>query len=532
MDGPKKHSVLIVDDENSNIMALTYILGPEYTVYAAKSGQKALEAAGKYLPDVILLDILMPEMDGYAVISALKKAENTRDIPVIFITGLSDAGDEEKGLSLGAADYIGKPFRPAIVKLRIRNQIMIIDQTRLIIEKETAEKTSRHRSEFISRMSHEMRTPMNAIMGMSALAKDAVDSEKRDDMLEIIKTASGQLLKLIDDVLDMSDIEDNKLRLSFSEFGFAGMIRDMLDKAGLEAGKKRQSLTTVIDPSIPDTLVGDEKRLAQVIFSLLSNAIKFTPEHGVVQINAFVCDVEEETLTMQIEVTDNGIGMSEEQRKKLFIPFEQADGGIDRKYGGVGLGLAVSRYIIGLMGGEIWAESEPGRGSRFAFTVKMRLRTPEVKEAGPTSLDGKTALLAEDVEINREIVIAMLEETGLKIVCAENGSEALDMFSTDPGRYDVILMDINMPGMDGAEATRRIRALGTPEGTRVPIIAMTANVLMSEVETYLADGMTDHIGKPIDFDELINKLNKYCNIQCENSDSNKFVNNSDLLTSL
>jgi len=509
MDESKKNSVLIVDDENSNIMALTHILGSEYTVYAVKNGQKALEAAEKYSPDVIILDIMMPEMNGYAVISALKNAENTRDIPVIFITGLSNADDEEKGLSLGATDYIVKPFSPAIVNLRVRNQIKIINQTRMIIEKETAEKASRQKSEFLSRMSHEMRTPMNAIMGMSVLAKTTANNEKRDDMLDKINISSCRLLKLIDDVLDMSDIEDNKLRLSSAEFSFAVMIREILNEANPDVKKKLQSLTTDISPSIPDTLIGDEKRLSQVILNLVSNAIKFTPDQGAIQINAFVREVEQETLTLQIEVIDNGIGMSTEQQEKLFIPFEQADGGADRKYGGAGLGLAISKYIVGMMGGKLWVESEQDKGVKVAFIVNTQLAAPQAKDDSSFSFADKTALLAEDVEINREIVMAMLEDTGLNIECAENGYETLEKFSSAPDQYDVILMDINMPVMDGLEATRRIRKLDAPKGAQIPIIAMTANVLMSEVETYLANGMTDHIGKPIDFDKLRNKLNKY-----------------------
>jgi len=509
MNETKKNSVLIVDDENSNIITLTHILGSDYTVLTVKNGQTALKVAEEQQPDVILLDIIMPEMDGYEVITALKNSETTKNIPVVFITGMINAADEEKGLSLGAADYIGKPFSPAIVKLRVLNQINQINLTRLIVEKETAEKTSRQRSEFLSRMSHEMRTPMNAIMGMTTLAKNTKNGEKLDNMLDEINNASGRLLKLIDDVLDMSDIEDGKLSLNCSEFSFAAMIRDILNKANPDVKKKHQSLTNAIDPSIPDTLVGDERRLSQVILNLLSNANKFTQEQGSIQINAFVQEVESDSLTLQIEVIDNGLGMSPEQKEKLFIPFEQADGGIDRQFGGAGLGLAIARYLVGLMGGEIWVESEPGKGSKFMFTVKTQIKALETTDDTPISFDGKKLLLVEDIEINREIVLAMLEETGLTIVCAENGQEAVDMFSSDTGQYDIILMDINMPVMNGVEATRRIRALDIPEGSQVPIIAMTANVLMSEVETYLADGMNDHIGKPVDFDKLLNKLSKY-----------------------
>ena len=509
MNAAKKNSVLIVDDVNANITALANILSPDYTVYAAKNGQDAITAAAQYLPDVILLDIIMPEMDGYAVMAALQGCETTRRIPVILITGLSNPADEEKGLSLGAVDYIRKPFSPAIVKLRVQNQIKIINQTHQIIEKEAAEKSSRARSEFLSRMSHEMRTPMNAIMGMTALAKNTVEIAKRDDMLDKISIASRHLLEFIDDILDVSDMEDNKLRLSCGEFSFAVMIREILNKAHPNIKAKQQSLTTDIDPSIPDALIGDEKRLAQVILHLLSNAGKFTPEQGSIQINAFVRQVEDETLTMQIEVVDNGIGVSKEQREKLFIPFEQVDGGMDRKFGGAGLGLALAKHIVELMDGEIRVESEQGKGAKFAFTIKAQLRAPATQDDSQVSLDGKTALLVEDVEINREIVMAMLESTGLHIECAENGREALDVFTTNPDKFDVILMDINMPEMDGVEATRRIRALDAPAGARVPIIAVTANVLMSEVDTYLAAGMNDHIGKPVDFDKLVNKLHKY-----------------------
>jgi CheY-like chemotaxis protein len=360
-------------------------------------------------------------------------------------------------------------------------------------------------------MSHEMRTPMNAIMGMTALMKKTVENEKREDMLDKISNASEQLMKLIDNVLDMSDIEDNKLRLSCSYFSFADMIRQITDKADPAIKSKRQTLTTYIDPTIPDFITSDRKRLTQVIMDLLDNAGKFTPEQGSIRLNAFFCGVEDETLTLRIEVIDNGMGISKEQCEKLFVPFEQGDGGIDRKFGGSGLGLAISQHIVGLMGGAIAVESEPGKGSKFFFDIKTSLTTPKAKDETPVMLKGKTALLVEDVEINREIVMAMLEDTGLQIVCAENGSEALELFTACPKKFDVILMDINMPGMDGAEATRRIRALDTPESMRVPIIAMTANVLTSEVETYFSAGMTGHIGKPMDPEKLLSTLNEYLN---------------------
>ena len=519
----KKNSILIVDDEKSNILALTHILNPEYTVYAARDGQGAVNAASKHLPDIVLLDILMPGMDGYGAIAALKNSEITRDIPVIFITGLSNAGDEEKGLAMGAADYIAKPFSPEIVKLRVRNQLTIINQMReldeqlrqqarmrqIIIEKELAEQTTRAKSEFMSRMSHEMRTPMNAIIGMTNLARATDAREKRDEYLDKAGNASRHLLRLIDDILDLFDIGEGNFSLAPSEFNLADIVRSSLDSVKIESGEKQQTLSSDIDASLPDVFTGDGKRLAQVIGNLLSNACKFTPEQGSIELRAFTHSILNDTLTLQVEVSDNGIGIPEDKQKKLFIPFEQADGGSDRKFGGAGLGLVLSRRIVELMGGEIWAESEYGKGSKFSFTVKLNTCSPRPEDAGPASFEGKTILLADDVDINREIVLALLEDTLIQIECAVNGLEALDMFTADPGKYHLIIMDINMPKMDGVEASRRIRALTAPEGAQVPIIAMTANTVSEEVESYLAAGMTDHIGKPVDFDTLLYKLKEY-----------------------
>ncbi|MDR0495103.1 MAG: response regulator [Treponema sp.] len=510
MDDIKKNSVLIVDDEDTNIMALTYILNPEYAVFAVKDGQDAIEVAEEYHPDIILLDVVMPEMDGYTVISALKKSEKTQDIPVIFITGLNNPGDEEKGLSLGAADYISKPFSPAIVKLRVQNHMQIINQTRLIIEKDTAEKSSRAKAEFLSRMSHEMRTPMNAVMGMIQLLKNTDEAEKKADCLEKMNLASRQLLQLIDDLRDIYDIENGKLRLVNAEFGFQAVIREVTEKITAKTAQKRQILAVAIDPAIPDALIGDGKRLEQVMSILLSNAEKFTQEEGSIQFNVFIREISEDTLIIQAEVIDNGIGISKEKQKILFTPFEQADGGMSRKFGGAGLGLAIAQCIIGLMGGEIGVESEQGKGSKFTFFFKAQIEQPgQAAENKPVSFAGKTALVVDDVEINREIIVALMENTGMKMERAANGKEAFELFSANQKKIDIIIMDINMPEMDGVEATRRIRALGTPESAQIPIVAMTANVLTDEVEKYMAAGMNDYIGKPVNLKELTNVLCKY-----------------------
>jgi CheY-like chemotaxis protein len=257
------------------------------------------------------------------------------------------------------------------------------------------------------------------------------------------------------------------------------------------------------------TLIGDENRYETIIMCLLSNAVKFTPEQGAIQLIASVRETENESITLQVEVVDNGIGIPEEQQEEIFAPFVQADGGIDRKFSGAGLGLSIAKRFIELMDGAIWVESEPDKGSRFVFTTKLQVKEPEAAGSGPVFYEGMTALLADDVEINRDIVMALLEDTGLKFVCAENGQEAVDHFTADPEGFHIIFMDINMPVMDGVEATRQIRAYESTVGFNTPIIAITANVLMNEVETYYAAGMTDHIGKPVDYDILIEKMKKH-----------------------
>jgi CheY-like chemotaxis protein len=273
--------------------------------------------------------------------------------------------------------------------------------------------------------------------------------------------------------------------------------------------------------------MGDDQRIAQVITNLLSNAVKFTPEGGNIHIEASLIDETDENCELRIEVADNGIGVSPDQQEKLFNAFEQAESGTSRKYGGTGLGLAISKRIVELMGGKIWVESELGKGARFIFTIrllKLSLSSPiidyvnnyldignasENRAAVKGEFLGKTLLFAEDVDINREILITLLANTGLAIDCAENGKEAVQMMEAALEKYDIVFMDIQMPIMDGLEATRRIRSLPLCERGRLPIIAMTANVFKDDIEACLAAGMDDHISKPFDIDKVLEKLRRY-----------------------
>ena len=528
--------------------------------------------------------------------------------------------------------------------------VLMRDATELIEAKNLAEAASKAKSEFFSTMSHEMRTPMNAIIGMTAIAKKTDGIIEKNQALNKIGEAASHLLGIINDVLDMAKIEADKLDLVSVEYNFEKMLQKVATVINFRVDEKRQNFTVNVDNTVPRFIVGDDQRLAQVITNLLSNAVKFTPDGGSINLKVSFNSESDEDCELRIEVTDNGIGISPQHQGKLFRAFEQAESGTSREYGGTGLGLAITKRIVELMGGEIWVESKLGEGSRFVFTVKVQrgskssrsLLLPGVnwknvrimavddmkeirsqfqelfnhldiicdvasdgfeafrfiKERGDydiyfvdwqmpemdgieltrrikshsegrqpvvimiTALDwdnirdeairagvdkhllkplfssaiidcvneclgvddidadiknttvlegfeGKKLLLAEDIEINREIFIALLDGTGIIIDCAENGQEALDMVEAAPDKYDIVFMDMQMPKMDGLEATRRIRALNVMQGYRLPIVAMTANVFKDDIENCLAAGMDNHLGKPLDIDKIYDMLRKY-----------------------
>jgi CheY-like chemotaxis protein/two-component sensor histidine kinase len=382
-------------------------------------------------------------------------------------------------------------------------------------------------------MSHEIRTPINAIIGMTAIGKSAKDIERKDYSFGKIDDASTHLLGVINDILDMSKIEANKFKLSAEEFDFEKMIQRIISVVNFQVEKKSQNFTVNIDKNIPRFLFGDDQRLAQVITNLLSNAIKFTPENGSIRLEINLVENNElpsqnKICTLQVSVIDTGIGITAEQHSRMFTSFEQADSNTSRRFGGTGLGLAISKNIVEMMNGHISLKSEIGCGSTFSFTVQLEYvknnivnnghSGEDTETSGETgdSFEGYCVLLAEDVEINREIVLSLLEPARLEIDCAENGIEAVRKFNEAPGKYDLIFMDVQMPEMDGYEATRRIRDFesgmkadnGHLSG-QIPIIAMTANVFKEDVERCLEAGMTGHIGKPLDIGELFKILRKY-----------------------
>jgi signal transduction histidine kinase/DNA-binding NarL/FixJ family response regulator len=373
--------------------------------------------------------------------------------------------------------------------------------------KEQADRANRAKTAFLANMSHEIRTPMNSVIGMAHLALQHATGEKQRRYLETIKHSSEHLLGLINAVLDMSKIEAGELRLDATDFQLSAIL-GRLDQQMLErARSKGLALRFDIDKALEKSFRGDPLRLEQVLLIHMDNAVKFT-ERGEITVRARLLDGDAKGCGVRFEVQDTGIGITEQARDRLFQVFQQADQSTTRKYGGTGLGLAISRQLVALMGGEVGVHSEPGKGSTFWFTVRLAPGSTAVAmaesplRADSKALAGMRILLAEDNPVNQFVATAMLEQVGATVSVVGDGQAALDLLHSE--RFDCVLMDVQMPRMDGLEATRRIRADSTL--ARVPVVAMTANAWNENRQACLDAGMDDFVSKPVQPAVLYDKL--------------------------
>ncbi|MCL2075310.1 MAG: response regulator [Betaproteobacteria bacterium] len=417
------------------------------------------------------------------------------------------------------------PCEESLIRVRHRGELILaayardLREQKAIIEEirkaEAAKAASNAKSIFLANMSHEIRTPLNGVIGFAELALDEEDTPAiTKEYLEKIKSSAIGLLDIVSDILDISKIESSKMELDKATFDLHAILHTCRTIVELKAEEKGIALHFYAEPLVGKKLVGDPVKLRQVLLNLLSNAIKFT-NYGVVKLKVVAEKETAENVTISFEVKDSGIGMNSEQLKYIFEPFVRADAGTTRKYGGTGLGLAIAKGFVELMGGNLCAESAPGLGSRFYFTLpfdtiavaddSMQKDTPIVSTKPVFSGD---VLVCEDNRINQDVIINHLTRIGLNPTVAENGKQGVEYAKSrmEQGNpYDLILMDIYMPVMDGLEATQHLFKMGN----KTPIIALTANVLATDRETYLQQGMADFLGKPFTSQELWTCLSRH-----------------------
>ena len=380
--------------------------------------------------------------------------------------------------------------------------------------KDKAEKMSQAKGEFLANMSHEIRTPMNGVIGTLQLLEDTDLSDEQKEFVDIAHKSADALLAILNDILDLSKIEAGKLSFENIAFDIRRIVKDIVVLHSLKAEQQGVVLRQQIDESFPAFLMGDPMRLRQVIVNLVSNALKFTKQ-GEVKISIDVVAKDADSVELKITVSDTGIGIPEAAQETLFNAFTQADGSTTRKYGGTGLGLAIVSQLVEMMGGALGMDSVEGKGSSFWFTVNLQ-NTEVIPGAVATTVNGDEnfqlnakILLVEDNPINQMVAQKMLEKIGSKAVIANNGIEALELLALQA--FDLVLMDCQMPEMDGFDATREIRRLEikTLAQKRLPVIAMTANVMSGDRERCLEVGMDDYIGKPVQRDQLATVLRKW-----------------------
>jgi len=550
-----KNIVLIVDDNVENLNVLSDILDSNgYIVHMAISGADALKSISVSIPDLVLLDINMPGMSGFEVCSKIKENIATTNIPILFLSALSEVTDMVKAFELGGLDYITKPYIPEIVLARVKTHIELykmkqnleklvkdrtaelqtvneelISTTEILKDnyaeieeaKEKAEESERLKTAFLQNMSHEIRTPMNAITGFSSmLNKPGLTEEKRKSFISIINNSSAQLLSIVTDILTISSIDTNQEKVNITQVSINDIIVDLLSIFKPQANN--QNISLYIKQQLVDKhseIYTDSTKLTQIMTNLLTNSLKFTHEgfiefgytlrqaHGLIE-SVIEPEVTEHSQSIEIQfyVKDTGIGIKPELQEKIFERFRQADLSINKKYGGTGLGLSISKGFVEILGGKIWVESEPDKGATFYFTIPYN---PVNKTDLEFSIHKQnetlaTILIAEDEEFNFLLIEELLLDMNFKLIHTKDGRETIE-FCKDNKEVDLILMDIKMPVMDGYNAALVIKTFRP----NLPIIAQTAYALKNEIENFGGQAFDDYITKPIDGNELKEKVLKY-----------------------
>ena len=515
---PRKPTILVVDDTRDNLALMSNLLKGTYKVKIALTGEKALRIArSPDQPDLILLDIMMPGLDGFEVCQRLKGDPATALIPVIFLTGKSKLEDEQKGLELGAVDYITKPISPPILLARVRNHLalktmadfMLVKNVELDNARAAAEKANRAKSDFLASMSHELRSPLNAILGFGQLMETETPPPtiSQQESLTRILLAGWHLLKLIDEILDLAKVESGRVPLTREPVSLAEVLAECLDMVEAQAQSHE---IRMIGPSLElaETVLADRTRLKQVLLNLLSNAIKYNSTGGSVEVS---CQRTDQGAT-RVSIQDTGQGLAPEQLAQLFQAFNRL-GQETGSEQGTGIGLVVAKRLIELMGGAIGVSSTVGVGTRFWIELAA-VAAPLPCEPGPADLAQAVAVLrppdctllyVEDNQASLELVRQIIaRHPDLHLLTATNGPAALA--SARAFLPDLILMDINLPGPDGFEILDSLRA--GQATAAIPVIAFSANAMPLEIERGLQAGFCQYLTKPFKVPAFMEAVDK------------------------
>ena len=513
--------VLVVDDDPILCeFAISHLTSPSMDVCVAEDGLIALEALRTSDFDVALVDLDMPNMNGFDLMEAMGRDPRLMGVPVVVITGRDDMEAIDLAFAAGATSFVVKPINWRLIThqlayvLRNSRSEAAIRQARA-----AAESASRAKSVFLANMSHEIRTPLNGVIGLAGALGRTTLSDEQFEMVSLIRQSGQTLERFLTDILDVSKIEAGKLSLQIDTFDLREAIEAAVHLMQSAANEKCLNFSLAFGTNARGLFKGDTVRIRQIVSNLASNAVKFTKEGGVaVQVEVIEPELDGEAATLIIKVSDTGIGFDDEARVRLFHRFEQADGSITRQFGGTGLGLSICKALTEMMEGTINVTSVPNQGSTFMVKLPLGrsmslddfdlLSQTQLTAANPATTEEiepsrqLRILLAEDHPTNQRVVAMILQPYGVDLTVVENGVKALEAF--EAGKFDVVLMDMQMPEMDGLKATQAIRVLElTAQLPRTPIAMLSANAMNEHVEQALDAGCDVHIAKPVTPESLV-----------------------------